>query len=385
MPKRLRRGRSEASIYQRKSDGRWVVTLSLGSDDAGRRKRVSRYGARKSEVLAKLDELRREVREGEIAATAPAVAPGTLKAYLESWLRDSVKPTVRESTYLYRESAVRLFIVPAIGSRPLRKVSAEDVRRLYRKMDADAVGGRTRLKVHAALRRAFSQAIRARLIVSNPMVEVDGPRHVAAEIRPLTRDQAAAFLDAVSGDRLEALYVLAIYTGLRQGELFALRWDDIDLRAGELHVRRTTSEVGGAPRVLDSPKTRSSRRPISLAAAAVDALREHRKRAMSEAGGAFVFTDSDGNLLRRSNLIRRSFLPLLERAGLPRIRFHDLRHTFATLLLGSSVHPKIAQEMLGHAKISTTLDTYSHVLPSMQKEAVAALDLALPRRSKRSP
>jgi integrase len=386
---RARRGRGESAIYQRKSDGRWVAQISLGYDDDGRRRRLFRYGETKSAALAALDAAREALRTGQIRAPLDGDGPISLHTYLERWLTDHVKPSVSESTYRSREGTVRLHILPTLGDRSLHKIAAADVQRLYRQLEKDGVGGRTRQLVHATLRRAFNQAVRQGAISTNPLALVDAPRHVAAQIEPLTARQAQAFLDAIRGDRLETLFVLAIYTGLRQGELFALRWDDVDLRAGEIHVRRTTSEANdtGKPVVLDSPKTRAGRRPVRLTSQAAAALRAHRKRAMADAGGAepseYVFTDSAGQLLRRSNVLRRSYYPALAKAKLPRIRFHDLRHTFATLLLAGGVHPKVAQEMLGHAKISTTLDTYSHVLPTMQDEAIAVLEAALPRRRAR--
>lgn len=185
-------------------------------------------------------------------------------------------------------------------------------------------------------------------------------------------------------DRLEALYVLAVTTGMRQGELLGLKWEDVDLARSAIHVRRTLTRKGGRL-LLGEPKTKKSRRTVQLAGRALDALKAHRKAQLEErmahAGlwedHGLVFATQTGTLVNPTNLTKRSFKPLLERAGLPRVRFHDLRHTAATLLLMQGVHPKYVQELLGHATIAITLDTYSHVLPSMGDQAARAMEAAL--------
>ena len=189
---------------------------------------------------------------------------------------------------------------------------------------------------------------------------------------------------AAQDDRLEALYVLALTTGLRQGELLALRWNGVDLDEGSVQVRGSLQRTQDGLIILE-PKTAGSRRKVSLTKTAVQALRFHRTRQSKErlALGPewddrdLVFANAVGRPIEVGNLIRRSFVPLLERANLPRIRFHDLRHTAATLLLGQGVHAKIVADMLGHTRISTTLDLYSHVTPTMQREATEALEAVL--------
>jgi integrase len=204
------------------------------------------------------------------------------------------------------------------------------------------------------------------------------------EIHPLTPEQVRTLLDMAHGDRLETLYVLAIHTGLRQGELLGLKWDDVDLEAGTLQVRRTlTTTKGGL--VLSAPKTKGSRRAVKLSQTAVSALRGHLERQLGEidrAGSSWLkngllFASETGEPLERRYVTKYQFKKLLKRAGLPDVRFHDLRHTCATLLLGRNVNSKIISEMLGHATIAITLDIYSHVLPHMQNEATKALEEAL--------
>jgi integrase len=187
------------------------------------------------------------------------------------------------------------------------------------------------------------------------------------------------------GDRLETLYVLAISTGLRQGELLGLRWDDIDLDGGILSVRRILSRSKGGPRFTE-PKTVKSRRSVKLTPQAIEALERHRAAQDEERGrlgslweeNGLVFRSTTSTPLRRYNLVRRSFKPLLESTGLTRtFRFHDLRHTAASLLFLQGTHPKIVQELLGHANITVTLDVYSHMIPGMSAQAARAMEDAL--------
>jgi integrase len=201
------------------------------------------------------------------------------------------------------------------------------------------------------------------LVSRNIADAVEPPKLKKREIEPLEQGQVHRLLEAAKGNRLEALYILAVTTGMRQGELLGLQWRDIDFGSGSLRVNRTV--FGG---VVSAPKTAKSKRSIRLSRVALDALRNHPRR------GDWVFCTRSGKTIDCTNLTKQSWKPLLQKAGLPHKRFHDLRHTCATLLLGKGVHPKIVQEMLGHANISITLDTYSHVLPNMQGKAVEAME-----------
>jgi integrase len=190
-------------------------------------------------------------------------------------------------------------------------------------------------------------------------------------------------LETVQGDRLEALYVVALHTGLRQGELLALKWEDLNLEERTLQVRRTVTKDGGKLEIGPT-KTAKGRRTVKLTRDATEALRRHLTRQLEEIDGlgdyfqqnGLVFCTSKGTLINPTNLRKRSFAPLLAKAGLPHMTFHQLRHTAATILLLKNVNPKIVSEMLGHASIAITLDTYSHVLPNMQDSAVAAMEEA---------
>jgi integrase len=240
--------------------------------------------------------------------------------------------------------------------------------------------------MHHVAHKALDQAVKWNLIPRNPADAVKAPTPAPKEMHPLAAEQARAMLEAARGDRLEALYVLALHTGMRIGELLALNWADVDLHAATVRVRRTlTRGQDGRGYVVGATTKSGKGRRVRLTPRAVEALKRHRANQAEgklKAGGLYqdqdlVFAGEGGNTINPSNLRNRSFKPLLERAGLPRITFHDLRHTCASLLFQRNVHPKFVQELLGHASVAITLDTYSHMLPGMGSEAANAIGEAL--------
>jgi integrase len=369
---RKRRGRGEGAIYQRE-DGLWVCSLSLGYDGNGKRRRRTVYGATKKEVQDKLGKLRDD-------AAAGIVGPADrqrLSDYLTRWLEDTARPTIRRNTHASYEQVIRLHINAHVGGVRLPDLSPAHVQGLYGAMEKAGASPRMRQLAHAVLRRALKQAVRWGLILRNPCDAVEPPRVPKREMSVYGPDEVQRLLAAAEGHRLEALFVLAVATGLRQGELFGLQWPDIDLEAGSLCVRRQLEERDGKL-ALTEPKSEKGRRRVELPAFAVEALWRHKARMLAEGlldrADRTIFCDSRGGFLRKSNFVRQVFKPLLKAASLPDIRFHDLRHTSATLLLAQGVHPKVVQERLGHSQISLTLDTYSHVLPGLQREAASKLD-----------
>jgi integrase len=226
---------------------------------------------------------------------------------------------------------------------------------------------RTRRFVHSVLREALEQAVEWGMVTRNICDTATPPKLVQEEMKTLDAAQACIFLATAKADRLHAMYVLALTTGMRQGELFTLKWNDIDLASRKLSVRRTIT----LNQQIKKPKTKKGLRTIDLPAMAIDALQEHRKQRLAAglAGSEWVFSDSRGGLLRRQNLIRRSFTPILIKAQLPTIRFHDLRHTACVLMLGAGINPRVVSETLGHASVAFTLDVYGHVMPGMGREA----------------
>jgi len=375
-----KRGNGEGSISKR-SGGGWMAQYYVLSGTGGRERRTL-YARTRTEAARKLA---RAIGERDTGFVVDA-GRLTVGDYLERWLEDSVKGTVRTSTYEAYKYMVEPHLVPFLGALKLRDINPVHVRALYREKLEAGLSAATVRKMHAVLNKAMKQAVMDGLVHRNVCDSVRPPRLARKEIRPLDPEQAGALLRAAASDRLEALYVLAVHTGMREGELLGLKWEDVSLDGEEPVLRLRRALVREAGKVaLGELKTPKSRRQVRLTRAAAGALRAHLAHQMEEierAGpsyraGGLVFATESGSPINPSNLRNRSFKPLLRRAGLAGICFHDLRHTCATLLLTRNVHPKLVQELLGHATISMTLDTYSHFLPSMGDQTVRAMEAAL--------
>lgn len=357
-----RRGNGEGAIFKR-ADGRWVARLPIGYDTKGKRLTKTVYGKTKKEVQDKLLELQQRKRTGLIVATCR----DTVAVFLEEWLTTIKRVEVWQSTFNRYQQLVHKHINPRIGGVRLERLTTDNANHIYADMEANGLKPRTRRFVHFVLSNALDAAVIKGLVPKNICNFATVPMLVKEEMQTFDAAQAAKFLEAAKSDRLYAMYVLAISTGMRQGELFTLKWSDIDIDARTLRVQRTIT----ANAEIKPPKTKKSRRTVDLPAMAVEALQEHRKHRLAEglAGSEWFFSDTKGGLLRRQNLMRRSYKPLLESAGLPVIRFHDLRHSCATIMLGAGINPKVVSESLGHSSVAFTLDTYAHVLPGMGRAA----------------
>jgi integrase len=297
----------------------------------------------------------------------------TVGEFLERWLRDTAAPTLVAKTLETYAHIVRRYIVPALGRLELAKLSPQHLQQLYREK-REAGLTRTVEMIHAVLHVALARAAEWGLVPRNVAEHAQPTRVRARDMRALTPDEARAFLEAAKEDRLNALYVLAIACGLRQGELLGLRWSDIDMDGGTVHVQRSLGWVSGQW-LFTEGKTAKSRRTVVLPRIAVAALKKHRavqaveRLVLGEAWAHpdLVFTTTVGTPIGKSVLIRRSFKPILQKAGLP-------RHSAATMLLAAGENPKVVQELLGHSRISITLDTYSHVIPSLQRQVAEKMD-----------
>lgn len=370
-----RRGPGEGSIFKR-TDGRWVGQLDLGYVDTpqGRRRRSRTvYGTTRADVAHRLTKLLREQHTGTLANDGGL----TVGDFLTGWL---ARKRVRPSTRRGYQTWVEQHLIPSLGRIRLEKLQPQDVDTMVNAKLAAGLAPRTVHHIRAVLRAALAQAVRYELVprnvatLSNP---VPVPDH---EMRVFTPAEARAFLAAVEGDRLEALYGVVLALGLRQGEALGLRWEDVDLESRRLIVANALQRVRGGL-ILVPPKTRRSRRTIELPGAAVTALRTHKVRQLEErllAGGRWkntghVFTTTIGTPLDGTS-VTKAFQRLLVRAGLPRLRFHDLRHSCATLLLVQGVPARVVMEILGHSSIALTMNTYSHVMPSLMREAADAMD-----------
>jgi len=321
----------------------------------------------------------------EAAAPEPAdrEVPLLVGAYLEHWLTEIVQGSVRPKTYVSYRGVVRNHLVPELGRHVLVDLRPGEVQAFLNAKVAAGLAPRTVAYFRNVLRQALGHAERTELVGRNVARLVRPPRIPRREVRPLDPDEARVFLGAIRGDRLEALYLIALACGLRQGEILGLTWGDLDLEAGTIRVRRALQRIEGAFAFVETKST-TSRRIVALPAIVRAALITHRERAATAGAGRhrlegfedLVFTTTLGAPLDGINVTRR-FQRILRSAGLPRQRFHDLRHACASLLLAQGVPARVVMETLGHSQISLTLNTYSHVIPALGRAAADRMDAVL--------
>lgn len=383
MPKK--RGNGQGAIFKRK-DGRWVAVQTLGFDAEGRQLRRHYYGSSRSNVGRRLEDALRAQRAG----MAPPDERRTVARHLTDWL-DAIRPTVRPSSFVRYEGDVRRWIVPSLGSVPLVRLAPADVRRLLATCTRGGLSARSIGHVHATLRTAVGAALRDGQVIRNAASLVTAPPAPKPRVRPIGPDNARAILAAVEGDRLAPLVAVTLGVGLRLGEALGLRWSDVDLDAGTLAIRtalrRTPVEFReeGEPIYrLVAPKTDRSRRTIQLPAFAIVALRDQR-RAQAEVrlAAGLLWLDNDlvfaglmGGPIPPGSVTRR-FQALLAGAGVGRLRFHDLRHAAATVMLAQGVELRVISETLGHSSLGMTADVYAGVVPALGRAAAARMDEAL--------
>jgi integrase len=374
-----RRGHGEGSIYQRK-DGRWTAAITLEN-----RKRKTFYGKSRKEVQEQLKRALHEQQQGTLA-TGPHQ---TVKAFLLNWMEDVHKQNIRLGSQRTYMSLLKNHILPEIGHIPLQKLTAQQVqalctRKLKSGLSVSMISG-----IHALLHKALDQAVKWRLISNNVCDAVSVPTEPPHENHPLTPEQAKKLLEAAKNHRLEALLTVALATGMRKGELLSLQWADVDFEDMSLQVKRTFLGKYKGENKENEPKSASGRRSIPLAQFAVDVLKQHRIRQLEERlqiGDAWidrdlVFCKHNGDFFALTTF-RTWFKALLKEAGLPDIRFHDLRHSAATILLSMGVDMKVIQQILGHSNYAITANIYSHVLPSMSREASQKMDDAFRKQSR---
>lgn len=374
----------KGSIHKRGNS--WTVMVDLPRDPAtGKRRQRRITAATKPEAEAQAAQLVASIADGAI--TGQDAGRMTVAEYLAKWLEVNTQ-AVRPSTQRRYRDLIRLHAVPYIGRVKLAKLSALDLQRLYaNRLAAGGPHGRslsptTVHQLHNILHKALKQAMRWALITRNPADAVSAPRPARPQMSVWSQAEAQAFLGAAEFDDLAPLWRLALLTGMRRGELLGLTWEALDLGRGVLAVTKTIIRApDGGKTAYSTPKTRAGKRSIALPASVIQALQRHRVRqlehrlslGMAWQENDLVFPNEAGQPLHPNSLQLR-FTKLIQRAGVPRIRLHDLRHTAATLMLSNGTHPKIAQEVLGHSDISMTLNRYSHVTMTMQQEAARTMD-----------
>ncbi|WP_151898178.1 tyrosine-type recombinase/integrase [Streptomyces sp. C8S0] len=401
---RRSRANGDGTVYERK-DRRWEAAgyvLAPGNT----RKRVRVYGTTRKEALAKLTE---KIAASNRGLPVPS-AQGSLAAYLTYWLENVAVHQLRENTQTRYTAVARLYLIPGLGRKKLTKLTAKDVRTWLNQLRttcqccARGIDARhdqprccaagqccrkllsplTLTYIHSVLKSALEHAVR----------EEEIPRNVARNVRtgtprprrfePLTADEARRLLTTANEHRLHALFELALHTGLRKGELLGLCWEDLDLGAGTAAIRRTLQRTSAGGLTTLPTKTRASERRIALPARCIQSLRRHHEQQQREREAAgttwqhngHVFTTTQGGSIDPANLTR-AFTTLLRKAGLRRIRFHDLRHSTATLLLEQGVELIVIKELLGHAHIGVTATVYAHVRLRLQRDAIDTLSKAL--------
>jgi integrase len=380
---------SKGDAITKRKDGRFVGRYTVHTAEGPKRKYI--YGRKYKEVERKLAEARGDAARG-IVFDAEGI---TLGQWLERWLEDVVKPSKAHRTYATHRQQVRSHIAPALGRVKLEALRKAHVDRLYAdllraKPDGAGLAPSSVRRVHAVLHAALEEAVRGDLIPRNPAAHANKPKDRQQEIEPLNAKQAVALLEVARSDRYEALYALCLTAGLRQGEALGLKWSDIDLDEGTLRVNRQLQRVrrdgDRSGTLVSSEPKNASRRSVSLPPRAVRALREHRKRQLEEKvrvgsgwqDNGLVFANSKGKPLEAQNVVNRSFKPLLERAGLPAIRFHDLRHSCLSLLASRGEPIRDLQALAGHATAAFTLQRYTHHYDSSAKRTAEKMGEIFP-------
>jgi len=361
----------------RRGKNKYLVRIPLGSSADGKRlyhnktingtkKDAQRY---RTKILRKRD-------LGELVEPSKEL----LGLYLERWLETAARPRIAPSTFATYSNYVSIYLKPGLGDKGLSELEALEIQEFYNGLGDKGLSPKTVKNIHGVFTNALKQAVKWQLIRTNPADHVDLPKDERREMQVFTREQAAQFMEATIYSPHKALFSLLLSSGMRPGEALGLKWGDVDMKAGRVHVQRALSKTKTGW-VLREPKTARSRRAIPLPPSVMNDLKEHRAAQLEERlkTGSYndrdlVFADRTGEPLSPKEVYRKHFIPLLRDAGLPKIRMYDLRHTCATLLLAAGENPKVVSERLGHASITLTLDTYSHVLPDMQDRATAKLE-----------
>jgi integrase len=361
---RRRRASGEGSVYWIEKKALWAGQITLPD---GRRK--FKYNKRQDVVKEWLLNARSELRQGNL----PQNDRITLSEFLGNYMETVGKNTLRPRTQEMYGSFIRVHIGPSLGKIKLKDLAPNHLQTFYARKIESGLSRRTVQLLHGTIRRVLNQAVSWGLVQRNVCSQVRAPRPIKRAPTFYTKEQLNTFLNAVKGHRWYLIYLLLVYGGFREGEVLGIHIEDCDMANRAINVRHAVLTLKGGL-VITEPKTESSKRAVSLPKVAYDELKKHLEQLDRKQG--LIFTTSSGKPVSPRNLIRHFKLALVE-AGLPNIRVHDLRHSHASLLLASGINPKVVQERLGHASITLTLTTYSHVIPSLQEEVAKRLDVIM--------
>ena len=372
-----RRGRGEGSIFQRAKDGLYVGSLHVGYDAAGKRIRQVVYGATKREVLERLADRRASVALGVVEPSKATTAE-----YLRAWLEHTARPQIRVNSYRCYRNVIETHVVPQLGGVPLKALTSGHFEALLGGMERAGKSPRLRQLALVTMKLAFKSAVATHKIPRSPVSGLKSPQVVGKRWVPWDAEQVRTFLEASQSERLHGLFVTALHSGMRFGELLGLQWSEVDLKTGVISVSATLIEQGGKVLGRNEVKTAAGRRTVTLPPSAVGALRAHRARLLAEglSGSEWVFPSEAGTPMHQRN-VTKAFQRVMVAAGVPRIRFHDLRHTSATLMITNGVDVKTVSERLGHANAQITLQTYTHRTQASDSAAAGMLEsLLAPRK-----
>jgi integrase len=357
-----KRSKGEGTIFFSKSQGLWVAEISLPD---GKRKR--KYSKAQKTVREWLLAQREALRDGLLLEDDRVTVSEFVDRYMDQVAIHTLRPKTLESY----ESLVRIHIKPSIGFHRLSALSPAHLQKLYSDKLNSGLSKRTVQFIHSIIHKILDQAMKWGLVIRNVADLVDAPSPKRKAPNVWTAEQVKTFLNHVKGHRWYLIYVLAIYCGFREGEILGIHYDDIDLKHGVINVRHAVQYLKGKGLVITEPKTDRARRAVTVPDFAINVIKHHLESQYINQG--IIFKTSNKTPISPRNLVRH-FKASLKEAGVPEIRFHDLRHTSATLLLSAGVHPKVVQERLGHSSVVLTLTTYSHVLPGIQEEAAIKLE-----------
>lgn len=371
------------SIVKRGKDT-WQVRIFLGRDSKGKTRFFNETVKGRRKDAESLERKKKQELEVGVCIEHSKI---TLNDYLDKWLELAAKPRLRGRSYDDYGSYLNRYVRPLLGNRRLSSIAPLDIQAVYTNLANRNLTARTIRYTHAILASAFKQAVKWQILATNTAAMVELPKLVRREMSVLTPEESSRFLEAARSDRWYIIFSLAIATGMRPEEYLGLQWKDIDHNTGTVTIQRALvwNRKGGGW-TFEEPKTSKSRRTIPLPKSIVRELANHRRNQLAERlnlGPAYqshdlVFATEIGTPILTSNLTRRHFKPVLKQAGISTsVRLYDLRHTCATLLLLANTSPKVVAERLGHSTVVLTLDTYSHVLPSMQKDASDQLERML--------